>query len=1105
MSQIALTSGLAGLLVPDPRITPDTWTGTVSGCPEAGPRSGQPIPDQSGSQLIVSASGEQSDTVYRVRVQRGGFPGGRAEYAWTDVVGGVSGTYRGANLPNLAQDLRHVGVGASPATAGHPASCTTRSGRVIQVWGQSVVGVVTVNASYSDDLITWTGVDGSITLISSSPTADEYIGVDLDIASCACVRWDDARERVQAWIRAVDPVDGASYQFHLFESADEGETWALVQRDTLAVTWGADETPREPVIGEVAGALLLVQPNDDSTNYYAAQWVSTDHGRSFSLIKSDSIDKEHFRLVEHRGRLVAAAVSTADDVETVVLASAYTEIHTADWTALPSPTGVGTVALCAQHGRLYLFATDAAHYSLSVRTSDTGEADNWDEIGHELLSFEGSGNNVDVAFLSATAALGGVSLALRLSDTGTASEARGRLFALRCGGWATVTLPPTAALTNGVGALSFGPVNASAGAYWLADAVTWYPALLPSALTYTATGTGTVNIYVTEADSPRMEIACSAGVQQHYADTFTADPAKGILVYLDCMVSDGGSTTSTDSGVTIVLSDGVTEYSATLRMSASTGLLIRDNVAGSSGSVILNDVTQRGAFLVAIREQEAGVSAQISVYRAGYGALDDYAVWEPLGTKSLSPDTASPAAASSIDFGVLSTSSGVAIEQTWYAVHYIAASGVPGGHDLALAWASPDDLRGAPCSPWPADLAGGLKVAFSGGPGKVGETYTISPRYDYAKEHVYPHLYPSPRDGWRSLVDSSHAIFEWTWDAADDWPEGLGSSTWGIALLGVNFAAAEWEGFTSAGSWTSILSLDGSTGLSSLPYRVAVRGTTRGPYLTVDTGGSGSAGRYIHENELAGGTVAIGSTRFKIIRNTSGTWSTSAGKKPVIFLDPEGWDPATPTTGTCSIWAPSMVGIKHGMGSTEYRRLRLRVTVQDTADGDFRIGKLIVGPVVGFGRRYSYGRTWTMEPGGAVVDLSGGARASVVAAPARRVASFAWSDGIPTRQLHADTLDPDYITAGSSSGVAHALATQNDLHTVLEGVLAREDVAGGHLPVVFLPAMAYVGSSSSEVITDPHRFLYGRIVSSVSMSMPIGTEEDTEIVQVGEIRIEGER
>ena len=353
-------------------------------------------------------------------------------------------------------------------------------------------------------------------------------------------------------------------------------------------------------------------------------------------------------------------------------------------------------------------------------------------------------------------------------------------------------------------------------------------------------------------------------------------------------------------------------------------------------------------------------------------------------------------------------------------------------------------------------------------------------------------------------MDSSQAVFEWTW-AADDWPEGLGSSTWGIALLGVNFAAAEWEGYTSAGSWTTILSLDGSTGLSSLPYRVAVRGSTRGPYLTVDTGGTGSAGRYIHEDELAGGTVAIGSARFRIVRNTSGTWSTAAGKKPVIFLDPAGWDPATATTGTCSIWAPSMVGIKHGMGSTEYRRLRLRVTVQDTADGDFRIGKLIVGPVVGFGRRYSYGRTWTMEPGGTVVDLSGGSRASVVAAPARRVASFAWSDGIPTRQLYADTLDPDYITAGSSSGVAHALASRNDLHTVLEGVLARDDVAGGHLPVVFLPAIAYAGSDSSEIITDPHRLLYGRIVSSVSMSMPIGTEEDTEIVQVGEIRIEGER
>lgn len=1103
MAQITASTGLAGLLVPDPRITPSTWSGTEAGCPEAGPRPGQAVPDQAGSQLQVSASGEQDTTTYRLCITRGGTPGARAEYAWATVTGSTTGTYRGANAPNFAQDLRHIGV-TSAGTAGHPSSCTTRSGRVVQVWGESAVGVVTVKVSYSDDLITWTGADGSIVLASSNPAADEYRGFDLDVASCVCVRWDDARERVQVWIRGVDPATGVSYQFHLFESADEGAVWDIVERDTLAQSWTSDETPREPVIGEVSGALVLIQPNDDGTNYYAAQWVSTDHGRSFVLIKSGTIDKEHFRLAEHRGRLVAAAVSTADDVEVVTLTSAFTELHTADWEALTDPTGTGTIGLCVQHGRLYLFASNATHYAVSVRASTTGEATDWHEIGHDLLSFEASGNNVDVDFLSATPAQGGVCLALRLADTGTDADLRGRLYALRCGGWASVTLPPMAALTHGVGRASFGPVNASAGAYWLAEAVTWYPALLPSALTYTATGTGTVAITVDAGDSPRMDVSCGAGVEQYWSDSFTASVTKGILFFFDGEVEDGGSTTTTDSGVTVVLSDGTTEYSATIRMSASTGLLIRDNVGATSGAVLLNDVTTRGAFLCAIRQ--IGTSqGRLYIYRAGYSALDDVAVWEPLGYRDLTAKTVGPAASSSLTFGVLSTASGVTVTQKWYAVHYLAAASSGSAHDLATGWTSPGQLGGAPCSTASTEIRAGLRVAFSGGPALLNETFLIEPRHDYAREHVYPHLHPSPRDGWRSLVDSAEVVWEWTWDAADDWPEGLGSSSWGIALLDTNIGTAELEGYTAGATWETILSLDGSTGLSSLPYRVAVRGTTRGPYLTVNTAGSGSAGRYIHEDELAGGTVVIGSARYTIIRNTSGTWSTSAGKKPVLFLDPDEWNSATATTGTCSIWPPSMVGIKHGLGSTEYRRLRLRIPAQDTADGDFRIGQLIIGPVVGFGRRYSYGRTWTMEPGSSITDLSGGARASVVAAPARRVATFAWSDGIPTRQLYADTLDPDYLTAGSSSGVAHALATRDDVHTVLEGVLARDDVAGGHLPLVFLPSIAYAGSGSSEIITDPHRYLYGRIVSSVSTSMPIGTEEDSEIAQVSEIRVEGER
>lgn len=1098
--------GYSAVVVPSEEISPETWSGTAAGCPEAGPRPGQAVPDQAGTRMIVSTGGQQDDTVYRVRMQRGGYAGD-AEFAWAVVTNGTTGTYRGCNLPNFAQDLRHCGVSLTGTTA-TPAVCTTGSGRVVVIWAELVVGTgVTVYASYSDDLVTWTGYNGLIGIWSEDPDSDFYTGVTTDSADCVAARWDADREVVQVWIRIEDPATGAGggqHQFYLYESADEGETWDLVQRNVLAEPWVEDGTPRTPVIGKVAGTLVLLQPNDDVSSY-VAQWVSSDHGRTFDLLRSDAHTYRQHRLCEHAGRLFLAAIEDTTDVCVVELQSAYDIVHDATLSSIGSPTASGSLSICSQHGRLYILCTgQTTNYSVAVRASVDGS--DWDIIGHDLLSFEATGNHVDVDALACTPAEGGICLVMRLSDTGTDSDLRGRLFAMRCGGWATVTLPPTSSATIGPGRLSFGPANAAAGAYFIAEQVTWYPALLPDSLTYTTSGTGTAAIGLSAGDSPKMTITAAAGTRKYYEDHFTGDLTKGILVYFDMSVNEGGSITSNDSAVRLVLSDGVTEYNATIRISADDGITLKDNVGGASVSlgVLPGATTDRRACIAAIREIDPGTAAQLVVYLVRYStyATDGHLGYTTLGSISLDPD-GTPSADSYVQFGVIGAGSAVDIEQDWYAFHYIAVAGLGGIHDLAGSWSSPAMLGGAPASGIPTEIRGGLRVSFGGGPAKLGETYLIEPRHDYAVEHIYPTAYPSPREEYRSTADSAEVTLSWTWDSVNDWGMGLGSSTWVLALIGTNAHSFVWEGYTAASTWETILTIDSATEFASLPYRVPVHGSVRGPYVTVNTGGSGSASRYIHENELVGGTLVIGSNRHRIIRNTSGTWSTSVGKKPCIYVDPDGWDTATASTGTCSIWPPNVIAIKHGMGNTFYRRIRVRIPAQDTWSGDFRIGQMIMGGATVFGRKHSFGRTETMEPGGVVTDLAGGARASVVAAPPRYVHTFAWSDGFSTRQLYETALDPDYLTIGSSLGVDHAAATRDDAHTVLQGLVSRTD--GAHVPVLWLPAIEYAGASTSQIITDPHLFCYGRVTSAVSLSMPIGTEGADEIVQVGEVRVEGER
>jgi len=1100
MGEYTNETGFSGILIHSPKIDPDFWSGSASACTQAGPAPGQAVPQQAGTRALVSAAGTGTTSEYSIKSLRGGGIG-YGSWGWAIVTGGVVGTYAGLNFPNFAQDLRNSGAD-STETVGTPAMVTTKTGRVVQLWCEHTIAtsVKKVCSSYTDDLITWTGADSSNILLSTSTLSAAYYGVTLDNVNCVGAFYDEEREVVQAFVRVDSPASTGFSQVWLFESSDDGATWTLVQTDTLAEVVSFTYTAKTPVIGKTGGTMVMFLPDDDGsydgTHERITQLASSDNGRTWIALDSGLHPYYNLRLTHRDGKILLSAQSApSDEMSMLEMPSVYVLVRDESWT----DTGVGpanTHDVIFMHGKLWLFYTAPTKYKLYVYCTDASLSD-WNEIGHHPLDFDSAAYNVDIEFLRVTPALGGAAASFSLKDTGVPSAQRGRMYTLRCGGWSYITLPASKPTVGAQGRIAFGSATSgSPGAYYLVDSQTWYGTLDPVTQGWTVSGTGTDASGMTAGDSPYRSVSTTAGQSRYWSISPSGDLTKGVLLYIDVQVSTGGSLSSNDSAVRVVMSDGVTEYNLSLRVTAS-GCELHDNIGGADASLTGVIPTARTAFILAFRQTDPGNEATATVYSVGYSAFDAYFAWAERATLVCDAKTTAPAASFKIERGVIAAGSGVSIEQKWYAFHYLMACGIPEVDDLSTGFDSSSQLYGAPMTDTFTEIRNGLTIAWSGGPAKRNETWLLSPRFNYAKEHVYPQLYPSPRTGWRATDDSTDSVLQWTLNSYDA-PEGIGQASLGLYLRGINVPELTLDGYTAAGSWQNILDIDVAAGLNSLPYRVGVTGTTRAPYLTVNMSGSGGAVRFIHENEFAGGYIGIGGAHYKIDRHTSGTWSTSAGKKPCFFLSETNWSTAVATTGTCYILPPNVFAVAHGLGTTEFRRLRLTIPAGSTYEGYHKLDKLVLGPVYIFDKRYSKGRVFGSTPNTTTSTSQSGVNSYVVNGPSSRYVRFAWVDGHDTSNLYRTSVEPDYLVIEDGvTGAEDALATRGALSSDL--LALNEWMNGQGWPVVYIADIE--PADGTDVTTCDRDVIYGRIQGGVEVSSVMGSERADEVVNIGEMTI----
>ena len=1130
MGQYTNEKGYQGLIIPDERISVETWTSAAAEIQEAGPRPGQAVPNSSAVRGIVRTHGQQDDSTYGVNIVRGGY-GTDANFTWDHILNGAPLPTRGWNSPSFAQDLTYIGGGStSGETAGTPAVVTLGSGRMVWIyavkWGPEKFAVW---ATSSDSLTAGDIIGGSGGVVLTHDDVEgvlysesTYYGASPNGLDCVCARWDEARQVVQCWVR-MTVGDAGGFQFYLFESAN-AQTWELVQRNCLSSVPLSELTLYPPSVAKSNGCTVIVQPdNNDTDEWYVHQFVSYDDGRNFSRpFGMVEVEFQEYALAEFRGGIVCAARNGSDDsVNTGVLSGPFDDISYAPLEDIASPSTGFDISLAVMFDRVWMCFSTGSRI-VRLRTSSTGLYDSWSSVGFEPMTFESSAATITTNYAKIQPGLGG--LILTLSPVGPSIEEgiNKHLVTIRLGGWSAVCLPASEDERADTARYGFGPI-AGDGSISVPPAFqTYYPFVLPEEMErsgtplweYTPTGSPpapAITSSLTTGLRLTLELDGTTGEQHTYTSYFgdgldllqTVDLDKGAMVYFDARQNSGGAT----GRLTLTVVQDSELYFCRVYFNGASDTVF---VGQGGDSVVFtgSDSTVRRQYIVAMKRTIPGGSDVVAtLYRTNGGTTDDRFTWKLVGTVVVEPSASAADDHGEVEFNM----SGNVSAFFWiHALHYLGYCGRTYLDDLATQPELGTYLYGAPCGSSPSELTNGLKVSFSKGPFKVGDTFTIAPKYDYAKEHLYPRLYPSPRQEWRSVAkDEMH--LEWTFNG-NDIPEGFDTSSLAICLLNTNLFTATLQGFDASETWVDLIDLDLYSEFSGLSYYSGFKagGTiTTAPYI-VPADDTLPASRYIHENELAGGwahfEIEVGVfTNLKILRNTAGWWgpSTMVGKKPRIYLDYSGVGEGTAIVGegTVDIVPPRVMGMVHGLGGTNYSRLRLKIPEEQPSPNSeefYKIGQLILGSCYVFGKSYSHGRVISRRANTTLSTYVGGGKASVVNGPTSRAVQFAWADGIDSQPLHLGS--SDYVTVGSASGSEHAVADRSDLTTQLDGLYGRLD--GSHVPIVYVARIPYASEDSTYLTTDPEVFCYGRTMSPLEVTTIRGQEAHSEVSTIASVTVE---
>ena len=878
-------------------------------------------------------------------------------------------------------------------------------------------------------------------------------------------------------------VDSAGFIYVLCEQpAASVIAWSLYRSqsaDTTADGW--DEIARDPFDTDPVALTEKIRLGFLSTGDVVVtgwfrnavtgsikQWASTDGGATFTQISSTgnaSATVIGDQVVTASGKLGLVRVTTGNVANWHSTAVAFQSALSV--TAVQIGTSVREAwAAVDPSGRIYVWLLSSASTDqVSVKYSDDDGA-TWTAMSDGLTDFDADAGQF-LTLGRAVTAMGDAFLFHKSSDNVGTND--GSPILTRCGGWSNSVVyeggDPDNALGSGAGAEDTQAV--------------WMPVSEPDDLAaWAAGGTGTdANDAFTAAG--RLRIA-TVGVSRYYDAATAPTVVAGAWIKAEWQqrVTAGGALTTFDTGVSIRASAGAGANDASeLRIWATTTQV---SIRSSVGSVatITADMTTDMQFRAFVHE--AGYA--IVLYRRPYETTWTLA-YESNTHANLT--TATPLVR--WGHGAVATTTS---EFSYF--HHVAGTTLPAIGPIVCrlfsTFSSFLGPMGKPITGFAMPLGAGsqgtsnqrvLHVRGKDGPAVLGDTWTITPRYDYPVEAIDPLVEPSPRITWRSTSTAENVI---AWEIDPTYTTSLTRNI-ALGLFNANFPLAYLEAHDGVG-WVAIGTWDSRIG-TGLSY------TRTGNTIRIN--GGAALTKYVKRHQLVGDVVDLGSSKYRrIIRHTEGIWSTAAGKHVELVL--EGIDGSEPASGSAlAIWAKSGVLVVHAL-SALYRRWRLRIPSQANADGYHRLGNVVPAELVVWGAQHSRGHGQRTDPNAASDETDDLVVRRYQLGPVRRVWTWAWPDGIDRSRLQDTSPTPDYL---AHTATTEGIANINDVADQVAGLLA--DAKGGEVPVMCLPA---IPTTSGTTLTDPRLFMFANMASNVGVENVLGKDGTSEVDRTAPLTFE---
>ena len=1124
-------SSFRGLLIPDERIKPSNLSASDSSYTQAGNEPGIPEP-QTSTDLNLEASGTQSaDKELRIATQRGGHPGqGKATFRWKNDADAAT-LWRGAWPANCISGWRTIKlvnpvVTTGPRAAVDPHAVLMDNGNVGVVYHRTFR-----NPPNSYEQVRFFTINEDGTLGSGTTVYESSIITGLDAGLHPCLMKLPSGRLMLYHYRESKELD--TIQVQGWFSDDNGSNWTLSSEACLDSAIDISGSPGSGTAGYDLGTrpaakmrvaysggqvlmLISMRANDTSGSYRDGliQYASNDQGQFFEQVEiwGRTMTATQAEIVPSSNGFEVFYIGGTVSNDAVIrksLSSAYIPTSTAtqrngpgvlqagNWAPgrLVSTSGgynedADLAACLGDDGILYVACRGRA-------SAGSYSSSNLCEIRMCMDVSGGASRNTYYKLLgqgtsgAETSAANGGTIYF---GEGTADypsnlmlcPANGRLMCLHNNIASTATRDDSLAQMNlgGYQTITLGDY-ASDGALQrrVCWDITYLPIEKPDNFNGWTLATGGGNSQSVNNGYLALETSAPAGTIDYYK-TPTGTIAEGIIAHFGVQfVSSTGSVDQVFARFR--QADGSDKYTIDVFI-LDGSIKVEDNNGGASlGTLSIDTKTNGVEVLVFMRSGKATVYARDRSNKPDetWSAVCSNAAVSDSGTGTMQVRFGHEAG------GSLTTSS------RWYFFNWVSDE-YAGGTPSSTGFTNPDDLLGQPFSNTESTYVDdGVKIRGIDGPTVPGDTWNIDTRYNYSVNNIMVGSESSPAKGWRSTNESANTI-AWAFQGANSY------RTLGLYLDGCNWKTATLFGYNGVtSSWTSLASINMSVGQETLAYN------RLGNTVKVNTSASTAAGRYYEMNEFIGGTIDLGSSKFRTITaNTPGQWTNAAGHvRPMIEFS--GLDNSEPASGTLNIWSPRILVVIHNLGNL-YTKFKLAIDAQSTATDDIRIGQMVMGGLELLTQDYSWGRKIETKPNTKVTTYRDGSRTSKKLGDNRRSVAFGWAEGVDTTSIQGSAPTPDWLE-GSDTGSAEPIGVRGDIPSMLTQINAH--TAGPNLPVVYCPSIAAGtgGSGGSDTITMQglQAALYGRIAGGIQLDALVGDELSStsgEVIKVATVTVEEE-